>query len=188
MINVSKERKVEDMFKKTEVDESIRWMGDLAKVTLLQLKAGIYIRGDYGDVIKKWSEQNTHMGDRIETIKDFIYGKTNWRPVVMYSDINGITYDDYEPEYLELPSLRRQISLNALLRSIENNDIKIDVLIIDDLSQISRDIEIVKEVCNKLIANQVIVFCLNTKDVFAIESLVYQKMLADPFLLNNWNS
>lgn len=181
MINVSKERKVEDMFKKTEVDESIRWMGDLAKVTLLQLKAGIYIRGDYGDVIKKWSEQNTNMGERIEANERFIHCKTNWQPIVMFSDIDGVSYYDYEPDYLELPSLKKQMGLNTLLKCIENRDIKIDVLVIDSLSQISRDVEIVKEVCNKLIENQVIVFCLNTKEIFAMNSLVKQKLLENPF-------
>lgn len=178
---MSKERKVEDMFKKTEVDESIRWMGDLAKVTLLQLKAGIYIRGDYGDVIKKWSEQNTNMGERIEANERFIHCKTNWQPIVMFSDIDGVSYYDYEPDYLELPSLKKQMGLNTLLKCIENRDIKIDVLVIDSLSQISRDVEIVKEVCNKLIENQVIVFCLNTKEIFAMNSLVKQKLLENPF-------
>jgi len=178
---MSKEKKAVNMFERTEVDESIKCLGDVAQLTLLRLRAAIYVRGIYGDVIGIRNRQNTNMGERIEANERFIHCKTNWQPIVMFSDIDGVSYYDYEPDYLELPSLKRQMGLNTLLKCIENRDIKIDVLVIDSLSQISRDVEIVKEVCNKLIENQVIVFCLNTKEIFAMNSLVKQKLLENPF-------
>ena len=71
--------------------------------------------------------------------------------------------------------------MNALLESIENKTLNIDVLVVDSISQLSRDIDSLREVCNKLINNQIIIFCLDTRDMIAMNDLVNQKLSEGSF-------
>lgn len=175
MIDMSKEKKVDVMFKRTEIDESLKCMGNLAQLTLCPLKAVIYVRGKYGDIVRSnRGLYGTNMGERITKLEDFIYGKTNWQLCFTFSDIDGITFYNHTPEYYNSP-LEGQISLSALLRDIDNG-LTFDVLVVDSITQISRDLEIFEEVCTKLIANQIVIFCLDTSQTVVFNDLVQQKI------------
>lgn len=178
---MSKKKNKMSKFGRTEIDESLKSMGDIAKLTLLRLRAAFYVRGGYGDIKGTLSSNDTNMGGRMGNIEYFIHHKTNWYLVAMYSDIAGASYYNYEPEYFLTSNSKDRFGLNALLESIENKTLNIDVLVVDSISQLSRDIDSLREVCNKLINNQIIIFCLDTRDMIAMNDLVNQKLSEGSF-------
>lgn len=180
---MSKKKNKMSKFGRTEIDESLKSMGDIAKLTLLRLRVAIYIRGNSGD-IKKSMIPDTNMKKRIANIENFIRCKTNWQPIALYTDIDDITYYRYDKDCFYKPDFKNQLSLNALLESINNRTININVLVVDSISQISRDLESIQEVFDNLILNQVIIFCLDTRNVIAMNSLVHQRLAESSFELS----
>lgn len=174
---MSKENVLKTMFERTLEDEIENCIGDGGRLTECPQRVAYYVRGRCSDVIGLSNDSNTNMGERIRRLEEFINTKTQWKLVARYTDIVNVTFKNFESNYEMTKPLSNQISLKTLLDDIQKNRVKIDMLVVDSITQISRDVQALNQVLEKLFLKQVIIFCLDSNEVFTLDGRILDSLI-----------
>lgn len=147
-----------------------------------------YAKGRYYDVKGLDSDESNlntnHLGDRINRIKNYINEKTCWNLMAGYADIVGVSFHNYQDVFGKRVILSNQVSLKSLLDDIQKNRIKVDIIVVENISQITRDIEELTVVLEKVFSKHIVIYCIDSENVITLDSRILDGILPRKSILD----
>lgn len=127
--------------------------------------------------------QEKKLAERTERVQYYISNNTNWNLVASYADFTDVTANWYSDKNTERDFLDLREELSELID--DTYERKFDVVVVNSISQISRDIRDVFRVLRLLRSNDVVIFCIDSESILTLDDRILNTNLPDKVTIDS---
>lgn len=159
-----------------------RYVSNVEALKCFPLRVASYVSGKYFG----WSyfpedeiqPQQEKLNKRIERLRNYIGNNTHWKLVASYVDFVDVADSMYKDKTSNHDFLDKREELRELLEDLQNEK-KFDVIVIDSLSQISRNFVEVYDVLRNLYHHRTVIFCVDTESIMTLDDRILTAKLPE---------
>lgn len=160
----------------------LQYAGNCKALKDVPLRVASYVSGKYFAMSyfpeEEIQPQKKKLNERIEHLKNYIGNNTHWKLVASYVDFVDVSDNWYKDKTTNHDFLDTKEELSELLEDLQNEK-EFDVIVVNTLSQISRNFNDIYGVLRKLYFSQAVIFCIDTESIITLDDRIIKTKLPE---------